>query len=722
MRHESGMPSGTGHFTARFPRIDALFDNLPAGVVIHSTDGRIVSANRLACSLLGHSRAELTGAESTAREWHFMSEDGTRMLPSDYPVNQVLRSKSPLHDLIVGVPGLPDSRIRWLICNAYPEFDEHGELCRVIVCFTDCTDLKYAKQAMQEAEERLRLVVQGSTDAAWDWDLATGQLYYSDRWWNMLGYAPDELPNDAGLWTRLAHPDDQERLAAFIPELLNSHRQGYGIEFRLRHREGHYVPVLSRGYVLRDEHGKARRISGTNTDLSEQKRTEEYIYRLAYFDHLTGLPNRRLLMEQLEQVLKVGRQAGQHGALLLIDLDNFQLLNDTMGHESGDLLLCQAADRLRAAAPDGALLSRFGGDEFALALKNLGQTACEASERASEAGRAIFTLLAEPYQLPERASVNTPSVGIAVFGGDIDKVEMVLKHAELAMYRAKADGRNTMRFFDPDMQAAVDKQASLHDALRDALVKGEFVLYCQPQFDRVGQLSGAEVLVRWQHHERGLLGPNEFIGLAEASGLIVPLGRHVLEESCRALARWAADPLLANVKLAVNVSVHQLRDPDFPHIVAATLASTRADARMLWLELTESVFAEDTEALIQRMHQLRGQGVRLALDDFGTGYSSLAYLRRFPLSALKIDRSFTHDLMATPHEAPIVDAIVAMARKLKLQVIAEGVEHDMQRSYLLDCGCDVFQGYLLGKPMPIEDFERRFGHVESHENNAPGSF
>jgi len=295
----------------------------------------------------------------------------------------------------------------------------------------------------------------------------------------------------------------------------------------------------------------------------------------------------------------------------------------------------------------------------------------------------------------------------------------LLKHADLAMYRAKADGRNTMRLFDPAMLADAEREASLQESLRLALAQDQFVLYCQPQFDRAGQLCGAEVLVRWQHPERGIVAPNEFIGLAEKSGLIVPLGQYVLEESCRALARWAGDPVLGALKLSVNVSVHQLRESDFAQTVAKVLTLTQARAGRLWLELTESVFAENPEALIERMQALRDQGVQLALDDFGTGYSSLSYLQRFPLTALKIDRVFTHELLASPSGTPVIDAIVVLARKLGLQIIAEGVEYEVQRDYLLDCGCDALQGYLLGKPMPLASFENLYGKRATGAKNQP---
>jgi diguanylate cyclase (GGDEF)-like protein/PAS domain S-box-containing protein len=690
-------------------RFDELLDNLPAGVVVHGADGRVLSVNRLAAHHLGATQMALIGREATAEAWHFLRADGALMLPSEYPVNQVLRTGHKLDDLVAGVPGPRPGEVRWLLCNAYPEFDDGRRLRRVIVCFTDCTSLKRAEQLLEKSEERLRLALQGSTDAPWDWDVASGTAYYSDRWWTMLGYTPGELAPDAGRWIRLAHPDDRPRLIALVRELLTGGRQTYEVEFRLRHRDGHYVPVLSRGFVLRDSYGNALRLSGTNTDLTERKEAEQRIYELAYFDQLTGLPNRRLLIEELDKALARSKRSERAGALLFIDLDNFKLLNDTMGHEAGDLLLHQVAHRLREATRESDQLSRLGGDEFVVVLENLGPAMGEAGAQAGQVGRKILDTLGRTYELPLRSHACTPSIGITLFDGATDGIETVLKQADLAMYRAKADGRNTVRFFDPSMQAAADSQADLEIALRHGLAARQFVLYCQPQFGSDGALAGAEVLLRWQHGKRGLVGPDEFIDLAEASGLIVPLGQHVLEESCRALARWAADPLLSRLKLAVNVSVSQLRDPAFPQVLAAALEATGARRDRLWLELTESVFADDTAVLIEQMHALCAQGVRLSLDDFGTGYSSLAYLRRFPLAALKIDRSFIHDLDAAPDGAPLVDAIVTLARKLGLQTVAEGVEHEAQRSYLLDCGCDVLQGFLLGRPVEIGTFERLYG-------------
>lgn len=685
---------------------DALHDNLPAGVVVHSADGRIVSANRLAQELMGRSEAQLLGLDASASAWGFLRDDGSAMPAEEFPVNLVLSTGRKLSGLVGGVVG--PGPTRWLLCNAYPEYDEAGCIRHVVVCFTDCTALKNTQQSLEKSEERLRLVLKGSTDAPWDWDLVTGEVYYSERWWNMLGYPSGEGLDDPGAWRRLLHPDDDSMITDYLTDLLPSPRDGYSLEFRLHHRDGHYVPVLSRGYVLRDDTGKALRISGVNTDLTERKRTERRIYELAYFDHLTGLPNRRFLIEELEHVLARGQRSGHYSGLLYLDLDNFKLLNDTMGHDLGDMLLRQTAQRLRCTVRHSDQLARLGGDEFVVVLEGLGTSAPSVAAEADRVVSKILSALGQPYQLGSLLFKSTASIGITLFEGDGTNIETLLKQADLAMYRAKADGRNIARFFDPSMQDAADRRAAFESAMRDGLSLGQFRLFCQPQFDSRGRLVGAEVLVRWQRSDHDLIGPDDFIGFAEESGLILPLGEHVLKESCRALARWQSDPVLGRLKLAVNVSVHQMRDPGFPAAVANILDGTGAPAERLYLELTESVFAENMQEITQRMHELRSQGICFSLDDFGTGYSSLAYLKRFPLSALKIDRSFVRDIGVNPGSASIVEAIIALAREFKLEIVAEGVEFEAQRNFLIQVGCSAMQGFLLGRPLPMAEFEHAY--------------
>jgi diguanylate cyclase (GGDEF)-like protein/PAS domain S-box-containing protein len=686
---------------------DALHDNLPAGIVVHDASGRIVSANRQAQELLGLSEAQLLGLDTSADNWVFVRADGTPMPVEEFPASQVLSTGKKLSGLVGGVVG-PDS-VCWLLCNAYPEFDEEGRIRQVVVCFTDCTELKNTQRSLEKSEERLRLVLKGSTDAPWDWDLVTGDVFYSERWWNMLGYRTGDVLEDSGAWRRLLHPEDDVMITEYLTDLLPSPRDGFSLEFRLRHREGHYVPVLSRGYILRNEAGQALRISGVNTDLTERKRTEQHIHDLAYMDQLTGLPNRRFLIEELDHVLARVQRSGHYAALLYLDLDNFKLLNDTMGHDSGDMLLRQTAQRLRCTVRHSDQLARLGGDEFVVVLERLGTGADTAASEAGHVMAKILSTLGQSYQLGTLLFRNTVSIGITLFdGGDGTSIETLLKQADLALYRAKADGRNTGRFFDRSMQEAADRRAAFETAMRDGLSLGQFRLFCQPQFDRYRRLVGAEVLVRWQRGDHDLIGPDHFIGFAEESGFIVPLGEHVLKESCRALARWHGDPALGGVKLAVNVSVQQMRDPGFPAAVAGILDGTGAPPERLCLELTESVFAEDMQEITQRMHVLRSQGVCFSLDDFGTGYSSLAYLKRFPLSALKIDRSFVRDIGVDPGSGSIVEAIIALARNFKLEIVAEGVEVESQRNFLIDGGCSSMQGYLLGRPVPMAEFEHLY--------------
>jgi diguanylate cyclase (GGDEF)-like protein/PAS domain S-box-containing protein len=690
------------------PQLNDLLDHLPAGVIVHATDGRILNVNRLACELIGRSIDELRAADIHAPTQLVLSSDGTPLSPESFPFNVVLRTKKKVTELVLGMKNLDSEGVRWLICNAYPEFDCLGALCQVVVCFTDCTAIKRAEMELMESSERMRLMLQGSTDAPWDYDLVTDKLYYSDRWWEMLGYKSGELGNNSDLWIQLTHPDDKQRVTKCWEDLLSGQRDTYSIEWRMLHRQGHYVPVLSRGLVTRDSKGRAIRVSGTNTDLTERKIAEQRIYELAYYDHLTGLPNRRLLGEELDKAMSRSERSGKLGAVILLDLDNFKLLNDTMGHDVGDTLLRQVAERLRRGLRQCDQVARLGGDEFVLVLEELGSEAEEAAAEAQHVVAKLQAMLVQPYYLNDRLFISTPSMGITMFRGSSSNIETLVKQADLAMYRAKAEGGNKQRFFDPLMQTSADHHATLERTLREGLLAHQFVLFCQPQFNDIGCLVGAEVLVRWRRSDGELLGPEHFIALAESSGIIVPLGQYVLEESCRALARWSEDDALAKLELAVNISARQLSSVDFTGIVSEILNRTGAPAGKLCLELTESVFAENIGETIERMHELRSHGLHFSLDDFGTGYSSLAYLKRFPLTALKIDRSFVHDVHLDPDAAPIVEAIIALARKLKLEIVAEGVEHEEQRNFLINGGCNTLQGYLLGRPMPIKEFEKMY--------------
>jgi len=447
--------------------------------------------------------------------------------------------------------------------------------------------------------------------------------------------------------------------------------------------------------------GSIYALCGISTDISKQKQAERAIHQLAFYDPLTQLPNRRLLMERLHQALAAQKRSHGCGALLFIDVDNFKDLNDTLGHSTGDQLLKEIAARLSACTRGQDTLARQGGDEFVAMVQDLGPTLDDAVVHTQHLAAKILRRLSEPYALEDHVYQTSVSIGVAMFGGKDSDQDELLKQADLAMYQAKADGRNTVRFFNPQMQAQVTARTALENDLHRALDARQFLLYYQPQVDEQGKTIGVEALVRWQHPLRGLVSPAEFIPIAESSGLILSLGVWILETACVQLVRWAADPTTNAQSIAVNLSARQFRQHDFVAQVQSILQLTGANPQRLELELTESQLIDDLGGVVQKMDALKALGVRISLDDFGTGYSSLNVLKRLPLDQLKIDQSFVHDLLLDDSSASIVRAIITLGDSLKLQVIAEGVETSEQRDALAALGCRYFQGYLFGRPLPI---------------------
>ncbi len=454
-----------------------------------------------------------------------------------------------------------------------------------------------------------------------------------------------------------------------------------------------------------DEQGRVTHYVAAQTDISRHKEAEATITQLAFYDSLTRLPNRRLLLDRLQQAVAGSLRSDSVGALLFIDIDHFKTLNDTLGHDVGDLLLLQVAGRLEGSIRESDTAARLGGDEFVVMLEDLSNNRQEAATQAEIVGRKILTALNQVYTLREHEYTGSVSIGVALFSREASNVDELLKHADLAMYEAKAAGRNALRFFDPEMQAAVSLRAAIVSGLREGLRTQQFRLNYQPQVDGEGRVVGAEVLLRWDCPGRGLVSPAEFIPVAEETGLILPLGRWVLETACSRLAAWAARPETAHLTLAVNVSAAQFARADFVDEVLGVLASTGADPRRLKLELTESLLVDRVDEVIAKMSALKAQGVGFALDDFGTGYSSLSYLRRLPLDQLKIDQSFVRDLLVDANSATIARTIIALSQAMGLAVIAEGVETEAQQALLAGLGCHAYQGYLFGRPMPVEQLE-----------------
>jgi diguanylate cyclase (GGDEF)-like protein/PAS domain S-box-containing protein len=580
-----------------------------------------------------------------------------------------------------------------------PFVDESG-LPRILVIAQDISDIRRAQQMVEESERRLRYVLNVTGEGLWDWNLQTDEVQHNARWFELLGYEPGDLSSSYADLDLCLLDEDRAAVHAAIQRCA----QGLGPyrhEHRMRRKDGTTLWALDRGDVVeRDSQGRALRMVGSFSDVTERKLAEAATERLAFFDPLTGLPNRRLFGDRLRHALQGGLRSGQYGALLFIDLDNFKDLNDSRGHAAGDALLVRVAARLQASLREVDTVARMGGDEFVVILENLGGDVLGAAAQAETVAVKLLAQTREPYDFDDTHVVSTPSIGIALFGSAEDTADELLKRADMAMYQAKAAGRNTLRFFDPGLQEAVLARAALEASLRAALERGELCIHLQPLVDATSRLVGAEALVRWNHPVRGLVAPIHFIPLAEQTGLIVPLGHQVLEAACRQLVVWAARPSTADLSLSVNVSARQFHQPDFVEQVCGLLDRTGVNPHRLKLELTESVLLGDVEAVVHKMTQLRARGVRFSIDDFGTGYSSLSYLKRLPIDELKIDRSFVHDVMTDPNDAIIVRTILVLAESLSLKVVAEGVETPEQHRFLLDNGCRLFQGYLFGKPVP----------------------
>lgn len=442
------------------------------------------------------------------------------------------------------------------------------------------------------------------------------------------------------------------------------------------------------------------------TDISDRKRAEGKIKELAFFDQLTGLPNRTLLIDRVRQATMTTMRNGNYGSLLFIDLDNFKTLNDTLGHDMGDLLLKKVAQRLRHCVREVDTVARLGGDEFMVVTAELGTDEGVAAAGIEMIAEKILTALNHPFPLGVVEHRCTASIGVTLFQGERTSVDDLMRQADLAMYKSKSSGRNIVRFFDPALELAVKERVALEDDLRHGLAEKQFELHYQAQVVDEGLVTGAEVLLRWQHPKRGLVSPAEFIPIAEESGLILPLGYWVLETACKQLKAWAARPGMADLTLSVNVSAQQFHQKDFVDLVRTVLHETGADPRRLKLELTESLLLRNVDDVIGKMLALKASGVGFSLDDFGTGYSSLMYLKRLPLDQLKIDRSFVSDLLNDRNHVAIAKTIVALAQSLDLDVLAEGVETMMQRDVLADMGCNAYQGSFFCRPVPLEAFEQ----------------
>lgn len=668
-------------------RYRALFEHAPDGILIADAQSNYRDANASACRMLGYAREELVGLNAadivipsevpyiTAaldaiqtqpgyhREWQFRRKDGS-VFPAD-----------------VIATTMPDGLLMGML--------------------RDATDRKHAETALRESFVHTQTILDNIVDGVVTFNAQGIVESFNLAASAIFGYPPaDIIGRNAAV---LIHDPDshfeedylRHRFSANRPGIANISREVQG-----RRKDGALFPVhLSVSRIYRN--GLTHLIAIVR-DITQQRHDEEEIRRLAFFDPLTGLPNRRLLMDRLKQAMATAARTNRHGALMFLDLDHFKLLNDTQGHDMGDLLLQQTAARLTACVRDGDSVARLGGDEFVVLLEALSPNSHDAATQAEAVANKLLEAFTAPYSLNHYVHEGTTSIGIVVFLGECDSMDELLKKADLAMYQGKAAGRNTARFFDPAMQAAVAEYDAREKDLRRGIAMREFVLHYQIQVNGAGNTTGVEALVRWNHARHGLITPAHFIALAEQTGCILELGQQVLETACAQMVAWAAQPNRAQWTMAVNVSASQFAQANFVANVARALAQTGANPCLLKLELTESILVHDIDDVITKMTALKGLGVGFSLDDFGTGYSSLSYLKRLPLDQLKIDQSFVRDVLTDPSDAVIARTVLALGHSLGLTVIAEGVETEGQHALLVAAGCDAFQGYYFGRPKLAE--------------------
>lgn len=571
--------------------------------------------------------------------------------------------------------------------------------------FRDISQRKTTEKNTQQMLQRLSLATSAAKLGVVDFDLLADVMQLDARAAELHGLA---VQGDAPIrytdYQKTIHPEDLGLVDQALKKIMAGESGDMNLQFRTQFGSG-LVRNLEASITVSREHSHEVRILGVCRDITQQKMAEYEINLLAFYDSLTKLPNRRLLMDNLKHAVAMSEHSHSYGAVLFLDLDNFKKLNDTRGHDVGDLLLLEVASRLRSCLREGDTVGRLGGDEFVVILESLSSQIELATHQVELVAEKIISILAQPYQLDELLHQSTSSMGISLFFGHQKSVDELLKHADSAMYQAKSAGRGVFRFYDAAVQQQMEQRDALESDLRAAIERtDELQLYYQIQVDTQERVLGAEILLRWQHPTLGMIYPDQFIPLAEESGLIVPIGDWILKRAVVQLKVWQDDPVMSHLKLAVNVSERQFSRADFVEKLKRLLQFSSANPEMLKLELTESSMLQDIDSVIEKMQQLKKIGVRFSLDDFGTGYSSLAYLKKLPLDQIKIDQSFVRDISTDPNDAAIVEMIIAMSKSLQLNVMAEGVETTAQRDFLQHHGCHAYQGYLYSKPVCLEDF------------------
>lgn len=566
---------------------------------------------------------------------------------------------------------------------------------------------------LRESNERYALAARGANDGLWDWNLGKNTVFYSNRWKAMLGYDDGDIGSRPEVWFDLVHPDDRTQLETKISAHLDSQTPHFGCEYRIKHKNGNYLWVFNRGLAVFDNAGIPLRFAGSQTDITERKEAEEQLLYDAFHDALTGLPNRALFMDRLEQRLKhmikrKGKKKQTLSAVLFLDLDRFKVVNDTLGHSTGDMLLINIAERLSASVRPSDTIARFGGDEFAILIEDI-----EDRAQVNQITQRIQNLLTRPFHINGQEIFTSSSIGIAFCSTGQERPGDVMRNAEIAMYQAKSRGKANCEIFDKRLYSRKIGRLQLENDLRKAVEHDEFILHFQPIIDlHTEGITGFEALIRWNHPKHGVIFPLDFIPLAEETGLIIPLSEWILEEACSQISKWQRKYATDMLSMCVNISAKQFLDVNFDAKISQTLRNHCLDACCLTLEITESVIMADNAHAISMIKKLRDMGIRIHIDDFGTGYSSLSYLNRFAVDALKIDRSFVMKMLSDNENREIVRTIASLAHTLNLDVVAEGVEGADQLKAIKDMKCQYGQGYLFYKPLTAEQIERLLESVQ----------
>jgi diguanylate cyclase (GGDEF)-like protein/PAS domain S-box-containing protein len=663
------------------------------GDAILATDdgGRVVLMNPIAEELTGWSRQEALG--------RMASEVLTIEASSGASIEQVLgrvlgdRCVTALSgDIVLHAR---DGTLRHIADSAAPILNAHGDVQGAVLVFRDVSVEYQLREKLANSELHFRALADGGQVLIWTSGPDMSCDYFNEPWLRFTGRT---LEQERGVgWTEGVHPEDLARCMRIYREAF-ARREPFSMEYRLRHASGDYRWIIDQGGPRYDARGRFLGFIGHCMDVTDAKRAEAEIERLAYHDALTGLPNRTLFLDRLEQALAASRRNHRCGAVLFIDLDHFKQINDVHGHAMGDAVLREIARRLQFHLRQEDTVARLGGDEFVVLLPELAGSLDDAGAMALSVAEKLRGAIGNPVVVGEQAFVTGASIGITLFPRVTEGVDDLMREADTAMYRAKERGRNALVYFEPAMQEAVSERYALDQALREAVRTRSFELYLQSQFDATGRAVGAEALVRWRHPGRGLIMPASFIPLAEENGLIVQIGEWVLRETCALIARLDREG--RGLRIAVNVSPRQFHQDDFVQRVREILAATGADPTYLTLEITENLLIGHTPASVARMTELAALGLRFAIDDFGTGYSSLMYLKRLPLAELKIDKSFVQDVPHDVNDVALVETILSVARHLHFEVVAEGVENEAQLAFLHAQGCERFQGYHFQRPQP----------------------